>query len=56
MLSEMRVEQVNDGFSPSTEKIVLAASAIDYWSDFSPTLVCNWSPDWDKKLFNFYFE
>ena len=56
MLSEMRVEQVNDGFSPSTEKIVLAASAIDYWSDFSPTLVCNWSPDWDKKLFNFYLE
>ena len=56
MLSKMKVGQVDDGFLPNTEKLALAASGIGCWSDFSPTLVYNWSPNWDKKLFNFCFE
>ena len=56
MLSKMKVGQVDDGFLPNTEKLALAASGVGCWSDFSSTLVCNWSSNGDKKISNFYFE
>ena len=46
---------MNDGFLPNTEKLALAASGVGCWSDFSSTLVCNWSSNGDKKRFNCYF-
>ena len=38
---------------PNTEKFTLADSGDDCWSEVSPNLVNNWSPNWDKKLFSF---
>ena len=49
------VGQVDDGFLPNTEKLALLASGVGCWSDFSSTLVCNWSSNGDKKRFNCYF-